>query len=131
MEWANRARPQRGDLVDGVGIERRRSEHARRVRPHQVRTNFSMRRPELPAQENACSNAHSFRASFQPLTDKMVKGGRGASKKKATSKSAKAGLTFPVARIIMCLARRQDGAAPQRLRTSSGSGSSRNMASST
>ena len=29
----------------------------------------------------------------------MVKGGRGGSKKKATSKSAKAGLTFPVARI--------------------------------
>ena len=29
----------------------------------------------------------------------MVKGGRGGSKKKAQSKSAKAGLTFPVARI--------------------------------
>ena len=29
----------------------------------------------------------------------MVKGGRGGSKKKAVSKSAKAGLTFPVARI--------------------------------
>ena len=28
-----------------------------------------------------------------------MKGGRGGSKKKATSKSAKAGLTFPVARI--------------------------------
>ena len=33
------------------------------------------------------------------LTSNMVKGGRGGSKKKATSKSAKAGLTFPVARI--------------------------------
>ena len=29
----------------------------------------------------------------------MVKGGRGGSKKKSVSKSAKAGLTFPVSRI--------------------------------
>ena len=41
----------------------------------------------------------------------MVKGGRGSSKKKATSKSAKAGLTFPVSRIaknlrLMRLAKR-------------------------
>ena len=35
----------------------------------------------------------------QQQTGIMVKGGRGGSKKKAQSKSAKAGLTFPVARI--------------------------------
>jgi histone H2A len=33
------------------------------------------------------------------LNSKMVKGGRGGSKKKATSRSAKAGLQFPVGRV--------------------------------
>eukprot|EP00316_Scyphosphaera_apsteinii_P025451 CAMPEP_0119313848 /NCGR_PEP_ID=MMETSP1333-20130426/30644_1 /TAXON_ID=418940 /ORGANISM="Scyphosphaera apsteinii, Strain RCC1455" /LENGTH=131 /DNA_ID=CAMNT_0007318811 /DNA_START=41 /DNA_END=436 /DNA_ORIENTATION=+ len=47
----------------------------------------------------------------------MVKGGRGASKKKAVSKSAKAGLTFPVARIgkalrTMRLAKRYGAGGP-------------------
>ena len=47
----------------------------------------------------------------------MVKGGRGSSKKKATSKSAKAGLTFPVARIgralrTMRLAKRYGAGGP-------------------
>jgi histone H2A len=47
----------------------------------------------------------------------MVKGGRGASKKKATSKSTKAGLTFPVARIgknlrFMRLAKRYGAGGP-------------------
>ena len=41
----------------------------------------------------------------------MVKGGRGASKKKAVSKSAKAGLTFPVARIGRGLRDREHPAA--------------------
>ena len=47
----------------------------------------------------------------------MVKGGRGASKKKATSKSSKAGLTLPVARVgralrTMRLAKRYGAGAP-------------------
>ena len=47
----------------------------------------------------------------------MVKGGRGSSKKKPTSKSAKAGLTFPVARIgralrFMRLAKRYGAGGP-------------------
>ena len=47
----------------------------------------------------------------------MVKGGRGASKKKSVSKSAKAGLTFPVARIgrglrTMRLAKRYGAGGP-------------------
>ena len=47
----------------------------------------------------------------------MVKGGRGGSKKKAQSKSAKAGLTFPVARIgralrTMRLAKRYGAGGP-------------------
>merc|ERR1712060_71217 len=47
----------------------------------------------------------------------MVKGGRGAAKKKAVSKSSKAGLTFPVARIgralrTMRLAKRYGAGGP-------------------
>ena len=50
-------------------------------------------------------------------TLKMVKGGRGSSKKKPTSKSSKAGLTFPVARIgralrTMRLAKRYGAGGP-------------------
>ena len=44
----------------------------------------------VPRRENAATKHSKF---------KMVKGGRGGSKKKATSRSAKAGLQFPVGRV--------------------------------
>ena len=44
--------------------------------------------------ESASQIPHQPRSKF-----KMVKGGRGGSKKKATSRSAKAGLQFPVGRV--------------------------------
>ena len=47
---------------------------------------------------------------------KMVKGGRGGSKKKATSRSAKAGLQFPVGRVhrhIKLGCREEAAAAPR------------------
>ena len=60
------------------------------------------------AAARAAANAFDHLAGAQryvPLTTntkskfKMVKGGRGGSKKKATSRSAKAGLQFPVGRV--------------------------------
>ena len=58
-------------------------------------------RPQLLGSAEPCRTAPLLARLHNPNkhTDKMVKGGRGGSKKKATSRSAKAGLQFPVGRV--------------------------------
>ncbi len=57
------------------------------------------RRAELPADCTSSGEARRENAATKHSKFKMVKGGRGGSKKKATSRSAKAGLQFPVGRV--------------------------------
>ena len=57
------------------------------------------RRAELPALQTTSSCPRRENAATKHSKFKMVKGGRGGSKKKATSRSAKAGLQFPVGRV--------------------------------
>ena len=56
------------------------------------------RRAQLPPLSSTSRRGRT-RALYPERKFKMVKGGRGGSKKKATSRSAKAGLQFPVGRV--------------------------------
>ena len=74
------------------------------------------RRAELPALQTTSSCPRRENAATKHSKFKMVKGGRGGSKKKATSRSAKAGLQFPVGRVhrhIKLGCREEAAAAPR------------------